>query len=849
MSGSSERAFAAGRWLFAAVVPGAALALGTLPIPCLFVIAMLSGVALMLVSMRPAVALSRGAAVVVAIGVALTAWTALQVVPLPVGLTSAIAPRSAELWASSLTPLGEGSPATHALSVAPLASLAQVLRGLLYVSVFLTAMRISSEHEGVSFLQRAIVWGTVAMAILALAHPAVGADKVLGIYRPREIYAYRAGHYAPLLNPNHLAAYLNLGACLTFASLLRRKPLFDRSLSAVFLLILVGTSIWAGSRGGTSSLVFGLGLAGLGSFLSRRHYVVERKMLPTSLVLALAAIGLLAIGQSESAQSDLTDRSLGKLEIIRSAFGLVRESPWVGFGRGAFEDVFPLVNHESVYMTSSHAENLVAQWATEWGVPATVLALGGLGWVLRPQWVLASVRPEVGAWSAIVATVLHDLVDFHLEVPGITIAVATCMAMVLARRGAEAPTMAFGWMTWGPRGVGLLTLCVAVAVVVHGESSLSEQRHLLSDEAGAPGTTDEVFRRDLRAAISRHPAEGFFPLMGAVRAQTHGTGSVTAWIGNALERNPRFGRAHFVLAQHLASRNRAQARLEYRLAYSYDDALRGPVMAEAPRLVTSFNEAMELVPEEQSGRGALDRLGDLLSLRLPATSAQIDVELLSRWGPQIGPLTRQARGALSDIANHHPWCDVGAPSCESVAVATAKAAVAADDQDCSARLLLARSELASPGVEEHAVLDTLAEAAALSRDRVGCMQAVVLLAFERGDDSIVDAELARLANAESTANSERADLFIWMAEFEDNRRHRCAASIGHYRRAFDLAPDRDEPLRRVVRIAPSCGRDGEAIDAAELLVRRHPEDRALLTTLEDLRRRARLNRAAGQYRP
>src|SRR5690606_18081106 len=83
----------------------------------------------------------------------------------------------------------------------------------------------------------------------------------------------------------------------------------------------------------------------------------------------------------------------------------------------------------------------------------------------------------------------------------------------------------------------------------------------------------DAFRARARAAMLRHPAEAYFPFVGAVRATVVRDESVLPWASRALERSPVYGRVHLLLARSLYSRSPAQARLEYRLACQQDGQL------------------------------------------------------------------------------------------------------------------------------------------------------------------------------------------------------------------------------------------------------------------------------------
>src|SRR5690242_16026513 len=85
-----------GRWLLAIAVAGAALAIGTIHTTVLAVEACLFVVSAILLWAGAEPARMRPAATVLAwTCVALTVWTALQCIPLPVGWLAAISPRTA----------------------------------------------------------------------------------------------------------------------------------------------------------------------------------------------------------------------------------------------------------------------------------------------------------------------------------------------------------------------------------------------------------------------------------------------------------------------------------------------------------------------------------------------------------------------------------------------------------------------------------------------------------------------------------------------------------------------------------------------------------------------------------
>jgi hypothetical protein len=76
--------------------------------------------------------------------------------------------------------------------------------------------------------------------------------------------------------------------------------------------------------------------------------------------------------------------------------------------------------------------------------------------------------------------------------------------------------------------------------------------------------------------MRRHPAEPYFPLMGALIALRMRDQSPMPWLQRTLERGQVNGRAHLLLAEYLSSRGaKKQALFEIRLSPSRT-SLRSP---------------------------------------------------------------------------------------------------------------------------------------------------------------------------------------------------------------------------------------------------------------------------------
>lgn len=824
-------------WLLLLLIPASALAVGTLHRTTLLIVSAVAALALVLLWWKPVERLPREARWIVYGGLVLVAFTALQVVPLPEKVVAALAPFNADIWARALTPFGESGPSVHPISVAPTMTYLQLLRGLVYLAVYLATLRLVASDHSMS-VERTIILATTVMALLALAHPAVGAQKVLGVYRPRNTNAFVFSHYAPLLNQNHLAAYLNIGFCLGFASLLSSKPAFPRPFLGAATLLLAGTSIWAGSRGGMGGLALAIATVGLLAVWSNGKRSYRGAPLAAAAFVAVGGAILIAIASSDQAQHELASTDLGKLSIAKRALGLALRSPWFGFGRGAFEDVFPRVNLEPRYATYTNPENIAAQWTTEWGFPVSIAAAGVFLWALRPEMALSRVRPAIGAWVAIAVSVAHDLVDFHLEVPGIMIPIAACAALITGRRISSDGGTALRNKVFVLAGA--LAGAVALVALTSGES-LEDDRDRVSKHSIDRSVDAETFRGEVHAAMLRHPSEPFLPLVGAVRAQVMGEGNVVTWTSAALERYPRFGRAHLVIARSLARRNPSQARLEYRLAYEYDYLLRTEVMTEGANLVDGTTSAFELVVEGDDRAHALGLLSAQIVKRLPSTAYVLDTDLL-RLRPTSGAvLMHRAEDAVSDLVNDHPWCE--AEDCAAAAMKTTEVNLAAQPGLCAPHLLRAKAVAAASKdiAGRRRALDDLVKSLDGVTERAQCQRAMLQLMHELGDERYVETMLQSLVKNGCGSNADCFDLYLWAAHFEEGR-GRGVSALSYYKRALLLEPDREEVLNAVLRLATKHGLLGDAQSAADALARLHPGDPQYAASAAALADRIRIQR-------
>ncbi len=817
----------AARWLIAGAIFGSAMGIGAVHLAVLVpvVVALLLAVALSMWGAEP-VRVRRSASIVLFTSVALGAWTALELVPLPLSLLVALSPHTADVWARCLTPLGRGGPLWATLSLDPGATRVQLLRGVAYALAFLGAARISVRREGVQFLERAVIATVLALALAAFVHPLLGAEKVYGFYAPRRDPGIR--HVAPLLNSNVLSGYLNIGLALVGGQLLSTRPSWPRSLLAGLAVALVGAEVWVASRGGLAATVLTVVLV---AWMSRARGPegggVLSRVLPPG-ILALAGVGMILLSSSEAAVGELASTDTSKFDLARDALRIVPAFPVFGIGRGAFESVFPAFRTDPIHMVYTHPENVVAQWATEWGPCAALAAFAALALALRPATAMARSPRAAGAWTAIGAVGAQNLVDFGSEYPAVVIALAVCAGIVTGgTRGTEAPKPLDAWASAPSRVVvaAVAATLVALALALPGRGrDVFDDRAALHDAALDPTVSRADFEARAAAAMLRHPAEPYLPFTGALRAVRAGDASLLPWIDRTLDRAIVYGPAHLLLARWLAPRSQSQARLEYRLTLEQAPELSQYVLPAVGSLIHGYDDALEVLPQGPGRVTWVNYLLSSLAIRLPATARRLDELVLEADPHDPAYLERRAQESLLDAVADGgvPWC-AGEARAECLREGLDRSArlVQAAPGRCAghsthARLLIESGDPARAIRELRAAVDGVT-------DRTPCYQQLADLAqLARSDDTVTFA-LDRITHAGCAVDAECVTNLRFVASCEVSRGNLRSALVA-LQRARQKAPDDDDLLEHVAALAGRVDLHVESLRAYQLLATRHPAD-------------------------
>jgi hypothetical protein len=818
------------------VVVGSALALGAVHTPVLLVVFVVAvGGAIVAVGLPHGIAPRTLLFGPLGVVLALTVYTSTQILPLPIALLAQIAPGNADIWSRALTPFAEAGPRWASVSLDPGASSVEVIKWTTYAAVMLMATVIAKRRGAAQVALLVFVAGC-AVALVTLAHGLAGATTVYGFYTPRNVPL--PWHTSPFINPNNLAGYLNLASICGIGVLLSRRPLLPRAVVALGVATIVAVGVISASRGGV--LVLPVGLVALAVMLRfGRESNDKASPLPSStrglllLVGAAFAAGAVfaALGGTRETWAELYDKNLSKVRMLTWAKPMIWNHFWLGVGRGAFETVFPAYRTDSGSVVYTHPENFPAQWMTEWGVPVAIAAMLCLAWSLRPGVVPRTSTVSTAMLVGVAVLLLQNLFDLGVEVPGVAVALAAMIgglmgASLRARNRASTINSTLSLSTLRrlrmvliAAGLAILTLAVGLLGALRDATAERDDLHgRITTWVKKRVPAERIaLRHDLRAAMLRHPAEPYFPLLSAELAWAARDESPLPGIGRSLERASVNGAAHLLLAQILVADGRmSQARLELRLAAHDDALLVHPAAQLAARASSNMDELLETIADGSEGmpmlkslvgmRGVEDRLRLLkeITRRAPTDTfgheQTADLYLNEMWKGDDSSLCAGDRAHQCEeaVAGSADALHLLLPSASTAARYRASLLAARGKTEQGERLLAARCQEVD--------------------DTVRCLTARAYLAVNLKESAVlhkVDQELIQVAcrgYPPQCAESSMAmgDLFAARGEW--------GTALGHYDRSVKQEPTEARWIR-IADAAAKVGAHSQAADALEKVAR------------------------------
>ena len=371
----------------------------------------------------------------------------LQIVPIGRTVVSVLSPAAIELREATALPaealqaelaLIGADPTTldasPTLSLDPAASASALRTGAAMLLLFLVAATVAATCGGAR-LTLALLVSASFQSLYGLLVLTSGHDQIW--HRAKRAYLDAAT--GTFVNKNHFACFLAMSAACGLALILRnsrRRPRATRPGLAAFLgsegsrnlilgllLVVVMAGLLASfSRAG---IVLGLAALLLTLLLAGRSPALRTRVTVAALILAVAAVPLFRIGPDRlieryaGSKQSLVEPG-GRGQVWLDSLRMTAVYPVSGTGFGTFSAAYPLHRSPEVRLFYAHAHNDLIQVLVEGGVLGMIPLLLLLIPLARSLLLgLAGTKGTiaVGIAAAVVAVMLHGLIDFNFHIP------------------------------------------------------------------------------------------------------------------------------------------------------------------------------------------------------------------------------------------------------------------------------------------------------------------------------------------------------------------------------------------------------------------------------------------------
>ena len=370
-----------------------------------------------------------------------------------------------------------------------------------------------------------LVLGAV-ISCYAIYQYATDHEFIWNVAKPDQYVHRGSGTY---INPNHLAGLLAmllpLGVGLVATGWFR--PLTRITLA--YLLVVIGGGLYVTvSRGGWMACG-----AGLGALFYWWAWRSKRHLTAWLLLSVLMAAPIFLIVKSQVSRDRVSGVGwLGQFQDVRrilwpAAFRMWQDHWFCGVGLAQFDVHFPRYRpaHRDLQVQPQRTHNDYLNLLVDWGVIGGVL-MGGVWvsffWATWKRWprVLAAEEDPVtfnqcpigfvaGAAFALVAILVHSLLDFNLNIPANALVAVALMALVSGAYGCGPRRMLSPGLRRLSRGVGWLVLVVSAAYLLATNIHMSREQKALG-----VATADEDVGYDalIRVYQEAHQVEPLNPL-------------------------------------------------------------------------------------------------------------------------------------------------------------------------------------------------------------------------------------------------------------------------------------------------------------------------------------------------
>jgi len=393
-------------------------------------------------------------AIVLPLGL-LTLACGAQVVSLPRGTLEQLSPGTAHFLSTANVAFASGLVGSHAVSIDPsrtVLALGFVLCGFAWAWVC-----ASFAQRSVGFtrsLARNLVALGVVIAVVGLAQKATFNGKLLWFWEPT-FYAWNA--FGPFVNRNHFAGWMLLALMLSIGYLFgrlsheasrestwRERVLWMGSpdgaaviLTGAALLVMACSLVWTMSRSGIIGSAVGATI-----LIAAAVYRSKRRVLRAALAgyLLFIVVGVVAWRGADTlfAWYGNTGTLEWRIDLWQDTMPALKEFWLTGSGLNTYGTLMVGYPRSDMSSQPREAHNDYLQLAVEGGlllcIPVflTIVAVGRtiLRRLLEPQdemtwWI------RMGATAGICGIAVQELTEFSLQIPGVALLFATCVALAV----------------------------------------------------------------------------------------------------------------------------------------------------------------------------------------------------------------------------------------------------------------------------------------------------------------------------------------------------------------------------------------------------------------------------------
>jgi hypothetical protein len=373
----------------------------------------------------------------------------LQAARLPAGLVELVSPAHAR-WQREAAELLAATP-RHALSLAREVSVASALQWAAVAAALAAAALVGVKRRRRRWIALALVAAALFQVLYGTRRWMAGADAIWGVDVPGA-----AGPGSRLrgtfVNPNHLAAFLEIVLPLVFAwawlawRRVRRQGLAEWLVVGAALPTLLWPALFAGlaftgSRAGLAGGLVAVVLQGLLVAAAARRW----RLAPLGALAATVGLGVVAaVGLQQGLGRFLGTSAYevtwgARAGAYAATLELWRLFPWTGTGLGTFAEAFPLVQPAAVEGLWRHAHSDVLEVLATTGVLGAAVAAVGLGGLLLrlrrvTVWGYRSEDRAAGlaALGVVASLAVHESLDFALTLPAVAFAAAVVLGAAAA---------------------------------------------------------------------------------------------------------------------------------------------------------------------------------------------------------------------------------------------------------------------------------------------------------------------------------------------------------------------------------------------------------------------------------